>query len=135
MHPHIPPAIQPLPGDALSPIELPDSPSAVRTSRLTHNQVSRVAERAKDIGNRKVSSRESLKTSFNAGAPAISARAGAKPGQSPTRYRFSIRLISQELVYASLKDEECGEFSYGVRKEYGMLIWHVRDVFLFNINR
>ena len=78
-------------------IELGDSPVPIRTNPLLNSY--RVAQTAKDLSSRKRSSRESIKTSFNAGAPIASSRlAGTRPAPEPVQYRISIHLIRQELI-------------------------------------
>lgn len=111
-----PSAIQPMVGDVRNaPIELGDSPVAIRTNPLFSSH--RVAQTAKDLSGRKRSSRESIKTSFNAGAPPVSSRlAGARSSPDLQRYRISLHLIRQELISP---EEEGDCVSFGKRERQG----------------
>ena len=90
----------------------------------------RVAEAAKDLANKKQSSRESLKAGFNAGASAVSARSGRQPGQLPTTFKFLIALITQEWVYKTKSHEGKGIRTYtNERQRHGKFIL-VFDIYI-----
>jgi hypothetical protein len=106
-----PPIIQPTARNATAStapvIDLSESPMAIRTNPTFSNQ--RVAQTAKDISGHKRSSRESLKSSSHAGAPAMSSRTSTTR-QEPSIYRFAVRPILQDLY------EKDGDIISGPRR-------------------
>jgi hypothetical protein len=102
------PELAPVLGAQSAPIEVSDSPLAVRLNPLTPSN-KRVAEASRDFTNKRQSSAENLKRGFNASAPAMSARAGQRPGQViATEYKFLVSIISQPWQYDSPENERRG---------------------------
>jgi hypothetical protein len=103
--------------NSIAPIEVPDSPTTVPIRMNPVSSSFRVAEGSKDLTNKRISSRESLKAGFHAGSSAVSHRGGLRPGQVLQAFKFLVAIIFQDWTFESARDEARGIRSIVTREK------------------